>query len=47
MTPSVPVRVDYELTPLGADLQRVVQPLKAWAEQHMDEVLASRQRSAA
>jgi len=29
LTPSVPVRVDYQLTVLGADLQQVVQPLKA------------------
>jgi DNA-binding HxlR family transcriptional regulator len=47
VTPSVPVRVDYQLTTLGADLQCVVQPLKAWAEQHMDEVLANRMRAAA
>lgn len=42
VTPSVPVRVDYELTALGRDLQTVVAGLKRWAEQHMDEVLAAR-----
>ena len=44
VTPSVPVRVDYELTPLGRDLQHVVRPLKVWAEQHMAQVQANRER---
>jgi DNA-binding HxlR family transcriptional regulator len=38
VTPSVPVRVDYELTPLGESLQGVLGQLKTWAEQHMPEV---------
>jgi DNA-binding HxlR family transcriptional regulator len=38
VTPSVPVRVDYELTPLGESLASVLAQLKAWAEQHMPEV---------
>jgi DNA-binding HxlR family transcriptional regulator len=38
VTPSVPVRVDYELTPLGASLGGVLAQLKAWAEQHIPEV---------
>ena len=38
VTPSVPVRVDYELTPLGASLAGVLAQLKAWAEQHMPDV---------
>lgn len=42
VTPTVPVRVDYELTALGADLAREVRALKAWAEQHMPRVLAAR-----
>lgn len=42
VTASVPVRVDYELTPLGHDLHTVIQPLKDWAEAHMDEILAHR-----
>ncbi len=32
----------YELTDLGACLVETVRPIKAWAEQHMDEVLAHR-----
>ena len=42
VTPSVPVRVDYELTPLGESLQVVLGQLKTWAEQHMPEVDTAR-----
>lgn len=42
VTPSVPVRVDYELTPLGRELLRLVSAIKDWSEEHMDEVLAAR-----
>ncbi|WP_405656538.1 winged helix-turn-helix transcriptional regulator [Streptomyces sp. RK9] len=42
VTPSVPVRVDYALTPLGASLVPLMRAIKAWAEEHMDEVLAAR-----
>lgn len=42
VTPSVPVRVDYELTPLGHDLHALVEQIKQWAESHMDDVLAAR-----
>ena len=38
VTPSVPVRVDYEFTPLGEVLAGVLGQLKTWAEQHMPEV---------
>jgi DNA-binding HxlR family transcriptional regulator len=38
VTPSVPVRVDYELTPLGESLAGLLGQLKTWAEQHMPEV---------
>ena len=38
VTPSVPVRVDYELTPLGESLNGVLGQLKMWAEEHMPEV---------
>ncbi len=38
VTPSVPVRVDYELTLLGESLNGVLGQLKMWAEQHMPEV---------
>ena len=44
VTPTVPVTVTYELTELGASLQEVMCGIKAWAEAHMDEVLANRDR---
>jgi DNA-binding HxlR family transcriptional regulator len=42
VTPTVPVRVDYELTPLGRNLAPVMVAIKTWAEEHMDEVRAAR-----
>jgi DNA-binding HxlR family transcriptional regulator len=38
VTPSVPVRVDYELTPLGFSLHETMRHLKEWAEVHMPDV---------
>jgi len=42
VTPTVPVTVTYELTDLGVSLQHVMGGIKAWAETHMNEVLANR-----
>lgn len=42
VTPTVPVRVDYALTPLGQSLRAAVTPLKLWAESNMDEVYLAR-----
>jgi len=42
VTPTVPVTVTYRLTALGVSLQHVMGRIKAWAEAHMDEVLANR-----
>jgi DNA-binding HxlR family transcriptional regulator len=42
LTPGVPVRVDYALTPLGESLMPAVNAIKAWAEQHIGEIQASR-----
>ncbi|MCQ9129892.1 MULTISPECIES: helix-turn-helix domain-containing protein [Streptomyces] len=44
VTPSVPVRVDYELTPLGDNLALLLTAVKDWAETHFDEVHAARER---
>jgi DNA-binding HxlR family transcriptional regulator len=41
VTPTVPVRVDYELTALGASLLPVLRAVKDWAELHMTEVGAA------
>ena len=50
VTPSVPVRVDYELTPLGRTLLPMLRALKEWSEAHYPEIQAARdeydQRSA-
>jgi DNA-binding HxlR family transcriptional regulator len=43
VTPTVPVTVTYELTDLGLSLHDVMRGVKAWAEAHMDEVLANRE----
>ena len=37
--PTVPVTVEYALTPLGRTLASTVAPLRAWAENHIEEVL--------
>jgi DNA-binding HxlR family transcriptional regulator len=44
VTPTVPVTVTYELTDLGFSLHDVMRGIKAWAETHMDEVLANREK---
>ena len=44
VTPTVPVTVTYELTDLGLSLQDVMLGIKAWAERHMDTVLANREQ---
>jgi DNA-binding HxlR family transcriptional regulator len=42
VTPTVPVTVSYEMTPLGLSLHGAVRVLKSWAETHMDDVAAAR-----
>ena len=42
VTPAVPVRVDYELTALGASLTGPIATLTDWAETHLGQILASR-----
>jgi DNA-binding HxlR family transcriptional regulator len=44
VTASMPVRVDYALTPLGHDLFPVMAAIKAWAETNMDRVFEARTR---
>lgn len=43
VTPTVPARVDYRLTELGASLGCLFSSVKHWAENHFDEVNAHRQ----
>jgi DNA-binding HxlR family transcriptional regulator len=42
VTPTVPVRVDYELTELGRSLLPIQRAIKTWAETHITEVHAAR-----
>ncbi|VEG28870.1 winged helix-turn-helix transcriptional regulator [Actinomyces howellii] len=39
----VPPRVDYSLTPLGSGLIEPIAVLRAWVEEHAEEVLAHRE----
>jgi DNA-binding HxlR family transcriptional regulator len=41
--PTVPVTVTYELTELGVSLHQTIRGLKAWAQNHMDDVLTHRE----
>ena len=45
VTASVPVRVDYNLTPLGHSLLDPIKHLKVWAEEHVAEVSSRRRRA--
>jgi DNA-binding HxlR family transcriptional regulator len=42
--PTVPPRVDYELTPLGRTLLEPITALSSWAAQHRMEIHAARER---
>ncbi|ORC18902.1 MULTISPECIES: winged helix-turn-helix transcriptional regulator [Rothia] len=44
VTASVPPRVDYKLTPLGATTVEPLTAVRIWAETHLAEVQANRQR---
>ncbi|MFI5755416.1 winged helix-turn-helix transcriptional regulator [Streptomyces sp. NPDC051569] len=45
--PTVPPRVEYELTDLGHTLRDPLDAIKRWAKEHMGEVLAARASYAA
>ena len=42
ITPSVPVRVDYQVTPLGCTLLPVMRAVKDWSETHIAEIHQAR-----
>lgn len=42
VTPTVPPRVDYALTPLGLTLREPLAALASWSTSHMSEVLRHR-----
>jgi DNA-binding HxlR family transcriptional regulator len=41
---TVPVTVEYSITPLGTTLAAAVDPLRDWAEHHLREVLVAQRR---
>lgn len=41
---TVPVTVEYSITPLGLTLAAAVDPLRDWAEHNLKEVLAAQRR---
>lgn len=41
--PTIPPRVDYELTELGRSLWQVVEPLGVWAHAHIDVMKTARE----
>jgi DNA-binding HxlR family transcriptional regulator len=41
--PTVPVTVEYAITPLGRTLASTVDALRIWAETHFDDVMAAQQ----
>jgi DNA-binding HxlR family transcriptional regulator len=40
-----PPRVEYELTPLGLTLREPLAAIRNWAEAHLPEILAARERA--
>lgn len=42
--PEVPIRVEYELTPLGQTLRGPLRELTEWSVRHIEEVLAAREK---
>lgn len=41
--PTIPPRVDYELTPLGRSLWKAVEPLSSWATTHLADIHQARE----
>jgi len=44
VTPSIPPRVDYELTPLGHSLLGPAHSMAAWVSNHQDAIRDARRR---
>ena len=43
VTPSIPPRVDYDLTPVGRSLQKPIEELTTWALDHHDGIIKARE----
>ncbi|MVU82899.1 transcriptional regulator [Nocardia sp. ET3-3] len=44
--PTIPPRVEYELTPLGRSLAEPIAALRVWTERHINEIEQARDRIA-
>lgn len=44
--PEIPPRTEYALTPLGLDLVEPLGALRAWAQDHIGEIIEARSRAA-
>jgi DNA-binding HxlR family transcriptional regulator len=44
VTPTVPVTVEYSITPLGETLSATVDSLRIWAETHIEKVLVAQRQ---
>ena len=42
--PTIPPRVDYELTDLGRSLWKPAEALGSWAREHLSEIEAAKRR---
>jgi len=42
--PSVPVKVEYDLTSLGRSLQKLMHQIRAWSEFHVNDIEEARRR---
>lgn len=44
VTPTTPPRVDYELTRLGRSLRRALEPVGAWAQANVTDILSAQEK---
>jgi DNA-binding HxlR family transcriptional regulator len=44
VTPTVPISVEYAITPLGGTLAATVDGLRLWAEAHIEDVVTAQKR---
>ena len=44
VTPTVPINVEYAITPLGRTLAATVDALRLWAQAHIDDVISAQKR---
>ena len=40
--PTTPPRVEYSLTPLGAELEALTGAIRVWSEEHIEQIAAAR-----